>query len=117
MKKLFSFLLALCIASSAFAGKNVTLRDVMYGGYWPQTYNLTKQLSANAADNVFTFVYTPMWLYNQGEEEQEEGRKTHRLSTLRFRAVNVEFGGVARMAQNPKSAKQHNHFRNRKSQK
>ena len=41
-------------------------------GYWPQTYNLTKQLSANAADNVFTFVYTPMWLYNQGEEEQEE---------------------------------------------
>ena len=38
MKHLFSSLLALCITVSAFAGKNVTLHDVMYGGYWPQTY-------------------------------------------------------------------------------
>lgn len=41
-------------------------------GYWPQTYNLTKQLSANAADNVFTFVYTPMWLINEQQQEEEE---------------------------------------------
>lgn len=41
-------------------------------GYWPQTYNLTKQLSANAAENVFTFVYTPMWLYIQQEEGETE---------------------------------------------
>ncbi len=27
-------------------------------GYQPQAYNLTKTLSANAADNVFTFVYS-----------------------------------------------------------
>lgn len=41
-------------------------------GYWPQTYNLTKQLSANEADNVFTFVYTPMFLDVEGEDEEEE---------------------------------------------
>ncbi|MBQ2283130.1 MAG: hypothetical protein II250_03015 [Agathobacter sp.] len=40
-------------------------------GYWPQTYNLTKQLSANEADNVFTFVYTPMFLDVEGDEEEE----------------------------------------------
>ena len=45
MKHLFSFLVALCIASSAFAGKNVTLRDVMYGGYWPQTYAAIKPMA------------------------------------------------------------------------
>ncbi len=29
-------------------------------GYEPQAYNLTKTLSANEAENVFTFVYTPV---------------------------------------------------------
>ena len=29
-------------------------------GYEPQAYNLTKTLSANEAENVFTFVYTPI---------------------------------------------------------
>ena len=29
-------------------------------GYLPQAYNLTKTLSENEADNVFTFVYTPI---------------------------------------------------------
>lgn len=29
-------------------------------GYQPQAYNLTKTLSANEAENVFTFVYTPV---------------------------------------------------------
>ena len=29
-------------------------------GYQPQAYNLTKTLSANAAENVFTFIYTPI---------------------------------------------------------
>lgn len=29
-------------------------------GYQPQAYNLTKTLSANAAENVFTFVYTAL---------------------------------------------------------
>ena len=45
MRKLFSFLMALCIASSVFAGKDVTLRDVMYGGYWPQTYAAIKPMA------------------------------------------------------------------------
>ena len=45
MRNLFSFLVALCIASSAFAGKNVTLHDVMYGGYWPQTYAAIKPMA------------------------------------------------------------------------
>lgn len=29
-------------------------------GYMPQAYNLTRTLSTNAAENVFTFVYTPL---------------------------------------------------------
>ncbi|MCI9681734.1 MAG: MucBP domain-containing protein [Lachnospiraceae bacterium] len=29
-------------------------------GYEPQAYNLTKTLSANEAENIFTFVYTPV---------------------------------------------------------
>lgn len=29
-------------------------------GYQPQAYNATKTLSENAADNIFTFVYTPV---------------------------------------------------------
>ena len=29
-------------------------------GYQPQAYNITQTLSANAADNVFTFIYTPL---------------------------------------------------------
>ncbi len=45
MKHLFSFLVALCIATSAFAGRDVTLRDVMYGGYWPQTYAAIKPMA------------------------------------------------------------------------
>ena len=45
MKHLFSFLMTLSIAVSAFAGKNVTLRDVMYGGYWPQTYAAIKPMA------------------------------------------------------------------------
>ena len=45
MKHLFSFLVALCIATSAFAGRDITLRDVMYGGYWPQTYAAIKPMA------------------------------------------------------------------------
>ena len=45
MRNLFSFLVALCITSSAFAGNDVTLRDVMYGGYWPQTYAAIKPMA------------------------------------------------------------------------
>lgn len=29
-------------------------------GYQPQAYNLTKTLSANAAENIFTFIYSPV---------------------------------------------------------
>ena len=45
MKHLFSFLITLSMAVSAFAGKNVTLHDVMYGGYWPQTYAAIKPMA------------------------------------------------------------------------
>ncbi len=37
-------------------------------GYQPQSYNLTKTLSANAAENVFTFIYSPV---EAGEGEAE----------------------------------------------
>ena len=43
-------------------------------GYQPQAYNLTKTLSANAEENVFTFVYTVDSATNQpgGGEDTEE---------------------------------------------
>ena len=45
MKHLFSLLTAIIIAASSFAGNDVTLRDVMYGGYWPQTYAAIKPMA------------------------------------------------------------------------
>ena len=45
MKQLFSLFAAMLITSLAFAGDNVTLRDVMYGGYWPQTYAAIKPMA------------------------------------------------------------------------
>ena len=38
MKHLFSLFAFLAMTVSAYAGNNVTLRDVMYGGFWPKTY-------------------------------------------------------------------------------
>ena len=45
MKQLFSLLTAFVITVTAFAGNDVTLRDVMYGGYWPQTYAAIKPMA------------------------------------------------------------------------
>ena len=38
MKHLFSLLTAIMVATGAMSGNDVTLHDVMYGGYWPETY-------------------------------------------------------------------------------
>ena len=45
MKQLFSLITLFVMSLSAFAGKDVTLRDVMYGGYWPQTYAAIKPMA------------------------------------------------------------------------
>ena len=45
MKHLFSLLIALTTVFSSFAGNKVTLHDVMYGGYWPQTYAAIKPMA------------------------------------------------------------------------
>ena len=45
MKHLFSLLTVMFIASAAMAGNNVTLHDVMYGGYWPETYAAIKPMA------------------------------------------------------------------------
>ena len=45
MKQLFSLLTAFVITVTAFAGNDVTLRDVMHGGYWPQTYAAIKPMA------------------------------------------------------------------------
>ena len=45
MKQLFSLMTAFVITVTAFAGNDVTLRDVMYGGYWPQTYAAIKPMA------------------------------------------------------------------------
>ncbi len=42
------------------AGDKPVLAYLYIEGYQPQAYNLTKTLSTNEADNVFTFVYTPV---------------------------------------------------------
>ena len=41
-------------------GDKPILAYTFVDGYEPQTYNLTKTLSENAAENVFTFVYRPV---------------------------------------------------------
>ncbi len=42
-------------------------------GYRPQAYNLTKTLSENAAENVFTFIYTPI---SEGGTETPDENQT-----------------------------------------
>lgn len=41
-------------------------------GYEPQAYNLTKTLSANETENVFTFIYTPVQNSTAGSGSGEE---------------------------------------------
>ena len=45
MKHLFSLFTFIAISLSAIAGNDVTLHDVMYGGYWPQTYAAIKPMA------------------------------------------------------------------------
>ena len=45
MKQLFSLLIAVALAFNATAGDKITLNDVMYGGYWPQTYAAIKPMA------------------------------------------------------------------------
>ena len=45
MKHLFSLLTSIVISATALAQSNVTLNDVMKGGYWPQTYAAIKPMA------------------------------------------------------------------------
>ncbi|MBR5594171.1 MAG: S9 family peptidase [Bacteroidaceae bacterium] len=45
MKHLFSLFTLIVMSLSAIAGDKVTLNDVMYGGYWPQTYAAIKPMA------------------------------------------------------------------------
>ena len=45
MKHLFSLFTLFVMSLSAIAGDKVTLNDVMYGGYWPQTYAAIKPMA------------------------------------------------------------------------
>ena len=45
MKNLFSLFTLIVMSLSAIAGDKVTLNDVMYGGYWPQTYAAIKPMA------------------------------------------------------------------------
>ena len=45
MKHLFSLFTLVVMSLSAIAGDKVTLHDVMYGGYWPQTYAAIKPMA------------------------------------------------------------------------
>ena len=45
MKLLFSLITLFAVSLSAVAGDKVTLNDVMYGGYWPQTYAAIKPMA------------------------------------------------------------------------
>ncbi|MCI8465712.1 MAG: hypothetical protein HFI63_07630 [Lachnospiraceae bacterium] len=55
-------------------------------GYRPQAYNLTRTLSANAADNEFTFVYAALPV---GEGEAAPGQETPESSGAPDEAVAV----------------------------
>ena len=53
-------------------------------GYRPQAYNLTRTLSENAAENVFTFIYTPISEGGGGmppAENQTQGGETENPGT------------------------------------
>ena len=53
-------------------------------GYRPQAYNLTRTLSENAAENVFTFIYTPISEGGGGTppaENQTQGGETENPGT------------------------------------
>lgn len=41
-------------------GERMVVAYLYIEGYEPQAYNLRRELSKNAADNVFTFIYTPI---------------------------------------------------------
>ena len=45
MKHLFSLLTAIMIATNVIGGNDITLRDVMYGGFWPETYAAIKPMA------------------------------------------------------------------------
>ena len=45
MKHLFSLLISAIMATTAIAGNDITLNDVFYGGYWPQTYAAIKPMA------------------------------------------------------------------------
>ena len=45
MKHLFSLFTLFVMSLSVTAGDKVTLNDVMYGGYWPQTYAAIKPMA------------------------------------------------------------------------
>ena len=45
MKHLFSLFTLFAVSLSAIAGNKVTLNDVMYGGFWPQTYAAIKPMA------------------------------------------------------------------------
>ncbi len=45
MKHLLSLFISALMATTAIAGNDITLRDVMYGGYWPQTYAAIKPMT------------------------------------------------------------------------
>ena len=36
---------AILLSATSFAGNDITLRDVMYGGYWPETYAAIKPMA------------------------------------------------------------------------
>lgn len=54
-------------------GDQPVLAYLYIEGYQPQAYNLTRVLTENAADNVFTFVYTPVAAAEQPPAENEGG--------------------------------------------
>ena len=45
MKNLFSFLAVMLFAVPSMAGKGLTLKDVIHGGYWPETYAAIKPMA------------------------------------------------------------------------
>jgi hypothetical protein len=56
------------------AGEKPVVAFIYIEGYRPQAYNLTKTLSKNEAENVFTFEYTPVETTPGGEGGEGGGQ-------------------------------------------
>lgn len=76
-------------------GDKPILAYTFVDGYEPQTYNLTKTLSENAAENVFTFVYRPVQTEVIIDNSNNNGNNNNNNNNANNNGSNVNGGSNA----------------------